>query len=309
MNSKPIGLLVMHYGTPASMEDVEAYYTHIRRGRPPEKEDLEDLISRYQAIGGPSPLTATSEQQAQLILEGLKKRGIDARLYIGAKHAPPFVGDAVRQMAADGIDEAVGLVLAPQYSSFSIAAYRKAALAAVEESRPQMQIYFLERWGELPAYIEALAGHVKESVKDWNLDETLVIFSAHSLPRRIMAEGDPYVKELMATSRLVADAAAVPNWRFAFQSASKTGEPWLGPDILDVIDEEKDKYKNVLACTVGFVSDHLEVLYDLGIETRDHCEQVGIKNYRRASTIGADPKVMDALAEQCMGLIKAPTSA
>jgi hypothetical protein len=142
----------------------------------------------------------------------------------------------------------------------------------------------------------------------WDPDETLVIFSAHSLPKRIMAEGDPYIEELLATSRLVASETGVKNWRFAFQSASKTGEPWLGPDILDVINEEQGNYKNFLACTVGFVSDHLEVLYDLDIESRDHCEKLGL-NFRRAATIGPDEAVMMTLAQLCAKALTATSNA
>jgi ferrochelatase len=299
MSSSPVALLIMHYGTPSSLEQVPAYYTHIRHGRPPAPEDLEDLISRYKAIGGPSPLAQISTQQAELVLEGVRELGVDAKLYIGAKHASPFIADAVHQIAKDGFDRVIALVLAPHYSTFSVAAYRKAALAARDEARPSMQIDFVERWGELPEFIDALSERVKKQMEGWDPAETLVIFSAHSLPQRIMAEGDPYVEELHETSRLVAEAASVPNWKFAFQSASKTGEPWLGPDILDVIDEEKDNYRNILACTVGFVSDHLEVLYDLSIETRDHCEKLGVQ-YRRADTIGAESRVMSALAELCV---------
>ena len=324
MSSKPIALLVMHYGTPASLEEVPAYYTHIRHGRPPAPEDLEDLVSRYRAIGGPSPLKAISEEQAQCILRGVRKAGIGAKLYIGAKHTHPFIGEAIKQIADDGIDQVVALVLAPHYSTFSVAAYRKYALETRDEIAPNMKIDFVERWGELPALIDALASRVKAQLSGptgreplakgealvagaapattteaWNPEETLVIFSAHSLPKRIMAEGDPYVEELLTTSRLVAEKAGVKNWQFAFQSASKTGEPWLTPDILDVIDEEQANYKNFLACTVGFVSDHLEVLYDLGIETRDHCQKLGV-NYRRAETIGTDETVMNALAEVCV---------
>jgi ferrochelatase len=286
------GLLVMHYGTPASIEDVLPYYTHIRRGRPPAPEQLQDLVDRYVAIGGPSPLTKISEDQAEAIGQRLKARGIDAGVYIGTKHTSPFVGDAVRRMAEDGVDKAVGVVLAPHFSTYSIAAYRKYA----EEAKPEsMKLDIVERWGTLPALIEGLADRVKEQMQGWNPEETLVIFSAHSLPEKIVANGDPYKDELLETSRLVAEKSGVPHWTFAFQSASQTGEPWLGPDILDVISENAPNYKNVIACTVGFVSDHLEVLFDLGIEARDRCAELGL-NFRRAATIGADPKVMDALA-------------
>lgn len=292
---KPLGLLVMHYGTPASMEAVLPYYTHIRRGRVPSEEQLKDLTDRYEAIGGPSPLTAISERQAALIGEALNHQGKEVQVYVGTKHAPPFVADAVRQMAEDGIDEAVGVVLAPHFSTFSIAAYRKYAEEARDAHRPEMKLNIVERWGTMPDFIRALADRVTEQMGDWDPGETLVIFSAHSLPEKIVAAGDPYQDELLETSQLVAELAAVLHWTFAFQSASQTGEPWLGPDILDVIEARAPEFKNVLACTVGFVSDHLEVLYDLGIEARDKCADLGL-NFRLARTINDDVKVMDALA-------------
>ncbi|MEZ0324515.1 MAG: ferrochelatase [Fimbriimonas sp.] len=297
MNSN-VGLLVMHYGTPATMEDVLPYYTHIRRGRPPSPEQLHDLTSRYEAIGGPSPLTALSRRQAEAIQAGLHKRGIPAKLYIGTKHAPPFVSDAVTQMAADEIDQAIGIVLAPHFSTFSIAAYKQYALGARDQHRPEMKLEIIERWGTLPALIQALAHRVNEQMNGWSPEETLVIFSAHSLPEKIVAAGDPYKDELEETSRLVAEASGLKHWTFAFQSASNTGEPWLGPDILDVIQDNAGRYRNIIACTVGFVSDHLEVLYDLGIEAREKCEELGL-NFRLAATINDDSAVMDALAELC----------
>lgn len=294
---RPLALLVMHYGTPASMEEVLPYYTHIRRGRAPSEEQLADLASRYGAIGGPSPLTAVSQAQARAIQAGLQRRGIAARLYIGTKHAPPFVADAVRQMAEDGIDKAVAVVLAPHFSTFSVAAYKKYALDARDLYRPQMQIAFLERWGALPALIEALKVRVEEALADWDKDETLVIFTAHSLPEQVVAADDPYQDELIDTSRLVAEAASITHWTFAFQSASDTGEPWLGPDILDVIEQHSGRFKQVVACTIGFVSDHLEVRYDLGIEARGKAAEVGLV-FRLARTINDDSGVMDALAER-----------
>lgn len=293
MSEKKFGLLVMHYGTPASIDEVLPYYTHIRRGRAPSEEQLADLVGRYEAIGGPSPLSEISRRQAEAIREGLRTRGVHAGLYIGTKHAPPFVGDAVRQMVADGVTEAVGLVLAPHFSTFSIAAYREYALGALESSPMRLEI--VERWGTLPALVSALADRVRAQIVGWDPEETLVIFSAHSLPEKIMAAGDPYKDELLETSRLVAEAAGVPHWEFAFQSASQTGEPWLGPDVLEAIEAQRGRYKNLICCTVGFVSDHLEVLYDLGIEARDKAAEVGM-NFRRAACINDDPAVMDALS-------------
>ena len=291
----------MHYGTPKSIDDVLPYYTHIRRGRPPSQEALDDLVGRYESIGGPSPLTKISEEQAALIHEGLTRRGIEAELRIGTKHTTPFVADATRELAALGCDDVVGIVLAPHFSSYSVAAYEKYAFGARDEARPGMRLDCVQRWGELPEFITALAERIAPLLEGWDPEETLVIFSAHSLPVKIVANGDPYQSELLETSQLVADKLGIPHWTFAFQSASQTGEPWLTPDILDVITENAPKYKNVLSCTVGFVAEHLEVLFDLGIEARDRCAEHGLE-FRRAPTIGADPKVMDALAGLCAGL-------
>ena len=290
------GLLVMHYGTPATMDDVLPYYTHIRRGNPPSPEQLEDLRSRYEAIGGPSPLNVISQKQAQAIRRGLAKRGIETALYIGAKHAHPFVAKAVEQMAYDGVDEAVGVVLAPHFSRTSVGAYRAYALEARDKFAPKMRIEFLERWGAMPELIDAIARRVNEAMTGLDEEKTLVIFSAHSLPERAVDNGDPYKGELLETSSLVAEAAGIPHWKFGFQSASSTGEPWIGPDVLDVIREQAaGKYEAVVACTVGFVSDHLEVLYDLGIEAKEEAERLGLQ-FRRAECINDDPSVMDALA-------------
>lgn len=316
-------LLVMHYGTPASLDEVLPYYTHIRHGHPPSEEALLDLVERYKAIGGPSLLAHISERQAELIQAGLRKRGIDASLYVGAKHTHPFIEEAIEQMAKDGIEEAVAVVLAPQYSTFSVVAYKRYIDSGREKFAPNMRVEVVERWGTLPRLIEGLAERVSRQLEGWDLDETLVIFSAHSLPEKIMAAGDPYVEELLETSRLVAAKIAEErggqkiNWTFGFQSASTTGDPWLGPDILEVIEKaaqgrdlpqprssdsqtsqikEGQPFRNIIACTVGFVSDHLEVLYDLGIEARDKCAELSL-NFRRVETIGEDAAVMDGVAE------------
>jgi ferrochelatase len=238
-------------------------------------------------------LAHISERQAELIQKALAAQGIETELYVAAKHTHPFIGEAVHQMVADGITEAIGVVLAPHYSGFSVAAYKKYAFEALE-GHP-MKLTFVERWGTLPEFVDGLAARVSTAMEGFNPEDTLVLFSAHSLPMRIVGEGDPYVDELQETSRLVAEKAGIAHWRFAFQSASQTGEPWLGPDVLDVITEEAPRYKNVVACTVGFVSDHLEVLYDLGIEAKERCEELGL-NFRRAATIGEDPVVMAGLA-------------
>jgi len=291
------GLLVMHYGTPANLEMVLPYYTHIRRGRPPTQEALDDLVNRYKAIGGPSPLTKISRAQAELIHKGVEEGGVEATLYVGTKHAPPFVGDAVRQMCADGVEKAVGVVLAPHYSTFSIKSYLEYAEAALAQAGVAMDLQFVERWGTLPELIQAQVARVRSALGSWDMSETLVIFTAHSLPARILEEGDPYKDELLKTAGLIADRLQLPHWTFAFQSASSTGEPWLGPDILETLDQtaKAGRFQQVVACTVGFVSDHLEVLFDLGIEARDKCMEVGLE-LRVAQCINDDPAVMSGLA-------------
>lgn len=301
---KPLGLLVMHYGTPATMADVEPYYTHIRHGRPPSPEQLQDLIDRYQMIGGPSPLAETSRKQGELIQQALRDQGIETKLYMGAKHAAPFVSDAVRQIIEDGTDEALAVVLAPHYSSGSIAEYKKYAAQAAAQAGSSINIHFLDRWGTLPELIDALGDRVETQLEGWDPNETGVIFTAHSLPERILAAGDPYKDELLETARLVAEKLKLPNWTFAFQSASQTGEPWLGPDILDVLNQIHygGEIEKVVACTVGFVSDHLEVRFDLGIEARERCKELGLE-YRLADCINADEAVFSGLARELMALL------
>lgn len=302
MSAPKRALLVMHYGTPSSIDEVLPYYTHIRRGRPPEPEQLQDLVRRYEAIGGPSPLTEISRRQAEAIHAGLAKRGIETALYVGTKHTNPFIADTVKQMIQDGVEDAVGIVLAPHYSTFSVAQYKHYAYGALDSSAPELRLNMVERWGALPAFIDALSVRVKAQLTGWDLAETLVLFSAHSLPERAMAPDDPYVAELHETCELVAAQLGIPHWDFAFQSAGATADKWLGPDVLEKLDEVATKYRNVVCCTVGFVADHLEVLYDLGIEARDKCAELGL-NFRRADVINDDPVVMEALAEECAKLL------
>ncbi len=287
----------MHYGTPRSIEDVLPYYTHIRRGRPPSAEALQNLQDRYLAIGGPSNLARDSRRQGEAILRGVNELGIEATLYMGAKHTHPFIAEAVRQMAEDGVQEAVGVVLAPHYSAYTIVAYREYAEAERAVVAPSMKLAFIERWGAIPELVVALAQRVSAHMTGWDPAETLVLFSAHSLPARTLASGDPYQQELFETSRLVAEKLGLEHWSFAYQSASSTGEPWLGPDVLDVIAKraEDGTFRNLLACTVGFVSNHLEVLYDLGIEARERAHELGLE-FRLADTIGDDREVMNALS-------------
>ncbi|MDR7417995.1 MAG: ferrochelatase [Armatimonadota bacterium] len=295
-----IGILAMAYGTPSGPGDLEAYYTHIRRGRPPSRELLDELAARYEAIGW-SPLTAITRRQA----DGLQAR-LDAaapgryRVYVGMKHAPPFIGDAVRQMAADRVTGGVGVVLAPHYSRMSVGTY----IAYAEEARRALDrpfsMKYVERWGEHPLFLDAVADRLRVALAelpDAVRPHTPVIFSAHSLPERILGWHDPYPDELRRTSAAVAARVGVTRWSFAYQSAGRTAEPWLGPDVREVVQQLYEAGdRGVVSCAVGFVTDHLEVLYDLDIEVKALCDRLSMR-YVRAASLNDHPLMLDALLD------------
>jgi ferrochelatase len=288
----------MAYGTPRSLDEVERYYTHIRRGRPPAPEELADLVRRYQAIGGVSPLTAITMRQAQG-LEALLNAdgGRPCRVYLGMKHTEPFIADAVAQMAADGVEEAVTLVLAPHYSTMSVAAYQQAA----ESARTQCggpRLWHIDHWHLQPRFLRALAQRVETALRRFpDPQQVTVVFTAHSLPERILAAGDPYPRQLRETGEAVARQLGLRHVRFGWQSAGRTAERWLGPDILELLHElQAEGVRDVLVCPAGFVSDHLEVLYDLDIEARHVAESLGLR-FERTASLNDDPEFLRALAE------------
>lgn len=306
-HSNPVGVLVMSYGTPESMEGVEAYYTHIRRGHPPTAEQLEDLTSRYRAIvGGVFPLRENTNRQAAALQRTLDElAGAGAyKCYQGLKHAAPFIEDGVAAMAKDGVKEAVAIVLTPQYSSMSVGGYMKRAKEEAEKRG--IRLATVESYHLHPELISALAKRVSEGLDKFGdgRGDALVLFSAHSLPEKILELKDPYPEQLLETSRAVAGLAGVERWQFTWQSAGQTGQPWLGPDILDTLDAlAREGTKNVLVAPVGFVSDHLEVLYDIDIEARRFSEERGIR-LERIAMLNDDPQYMKALAESVLDASK-----
>ena len=284
-------VLLMAYGTPARPEDVEAYYTDIRRGRPPTPDQLADLVRRYDAIGGISPRAARTEAQRARLQAAL---GDDVPVVLGFKHVAPFVEDAVASIDADRI---VALVLAPHYSALSVGDYLERARKAAGDR----EVVAIESWATEPAYVDFLAGAVRSSLGDMP-DGTKVLFTAHSLPARVQAMGDPYVDELRSTAEAVATSVGLhpwAQWSTAWQSAGRTPEPWLGPDVLTVIAElaETGRGTGLLVCPCGFVSDHLEVLYDLDIEARAAAEAAGLA-FARTPSLNDDPTVFAALADR-----------
>lgn len=298
-----IGVLVMSYGTPESLDGVEAYYTHIRRGHAPTAEQLKELKDRYEAIvGGVFPLRENTNRQVEALQEALNKAGGDVEYvcYQGLKHAKPFIEDGVEEMVRDGINHAVGVVLAPHYSVMSVGTYIKRAKEKAEACGITME--FVESYHLHPELVDVLSRRVSAKLDQFEetgaaRGDVRVLFSAHSLPERILAMGDPYVDQLLATSQAIAEQTGVTNWQFTWQSAGRTAEPWLGPDILDTMRElAKSEVKYVLSAPIGFVSDHLEVLYDLDIEAQALASELDMR-LMRIESLNSDPAYMSVLSD------------
>ena len=273
----------MAYGSPERLSDVPAYYADIRGGRPIAPENLADLVERYRRLGieDSSPLNAITEQTRAALEDDL---GLS--VFTGMKHWTPRIADAAEAALRSGAEKIVGLVLAPHYSALSIAGYREQLERALD---CRGELHFVESWHEEPGFVELLADRVRGT-------ERHVVFTAHSLPARILDEGDPYKDQLLETARLVADAAALDEWSFSFQSESPTGEPWLGPDILDHLESlRRQGVERVLVCPVGFVSDHLEIRWDLDVEAQEKAAELGMQ-LERIDMPNADPAFVRTLA-------------
>lgn len=301
MTKKKMGLLVMAYGTPNKEEELERYYTHIRRGRKPSSEMLEELRGRYEVIGGISPLAKITMDQAQKLEEHLNasQEEYEFKMYLGLKHIEPFVEDAVKQMNEDGITEAVSIVLAPHFSTFSVSSYNGRAKEEAEKLGGPV-IHSIESWYEEPKFIKFWVDGVKDTFESMTAEErekAVLIVSAHSLPEKILQYGDPYPEQLQKTAYLIASQAGISNFAVGWQSAGNTPEPWLGPDVQDLTRElyDKEGYKAFVYAPVGFVSDHLEVLYDNDYECKVVTEEVGA-SYHRPKMPNTHPDFIDAMA-------------
>ena len=289
-------VVLMAYGSPERLADVPAYYADIRGGRPIAPEHLADLVERYRRLGieDSSPLNAITEQtRAALEAE------LDLPVFTGMKHWTPRIADAADSAVSSGAEQIVGLVLAPHYSALSIAGYREQlerALAGRGDLR------FVESWHDEPGFVELLAERVRGT-------DAHVVFTAHSLPARILDSGDPYKEQLLETSQLVAERAALETWSFSFQSESQTGEPWLGPDILDHLRELHARgVRDVLVCPVGFVADHLEIRWDLDHEAAELAGELGL-DFRRIEMPNADPAFVRVLAALVRRVLAVPSEA
>jgi protoporphyrin/coproporphyrin ferrochelatase len=285
-------VILMAYGSPERVADVPAYYADIRGGRPIAPEHLDDLVARYRSLGieDANPLNAITEAtRAALEAE------LGLPVFTGMKHWKPRIAEAVDAALAGGASRLVGLVLAPHYSRLSIAGYRT---LLDDAAAGRAEVVFVESWHDDPGFVALLADRIRDT-------DAHVVFTAHSLPARILDEGDPYKDQLLETARLVADSAGVEDWSFSFQSESPTGEPWLGPDILDHLEVlSAHGVEDVLVCPVGFVSDHLEIRWDIDHEAIDKARELGLR-LERIEMPNDDPRFVRALAGIVQGALDA----
>jgi protoporphyrin/coproporphyrin ferrochelatase len=287
-------VVLMAYGSPDRLEDVPAYYADIRGGRPIAPERLSDLIERYRRLGidEASPLNLITEETRA----GLE-RELGLPVYTGMRHWKPRVAEAVERALAGGARTIVGLVLAPHYSRMSIGTYRRLLEEALSG---RAELAFVESWGDDPGFVSLLADRVRGT-------DAHVVFTAHSLPARILDEGDPYRDQLLESAGLVAERAEISDWSFSFQSESPTGEPWLGPDILDHLDElHSHGVRSVLLCPIGFVADHLEIRWDLDTEAKERAAQLGL-GLERIEMPNADPAFVRVLGRIVRHALRVPS--
>jgi protoporphyrin/coproporphyrin ferrochelatase len=276
-------VVLMAYGSPERIADVPAYYADIRGGRPISPENLEDLVERYRRLGVEehNPLNAITEETRAAL-----ERELGLPVLTGMKHWIPRIAEAAEAALADGADVVVGLVLAPHYSRLSIAGYRTQLEEALGD---RAELRMIQSWHDAEPFVDVLADRIRGTTAH-------VVFTAHSLPARILGEGDPYQEQLFETARLVAERAEIGDWTFSYQSESATGEPWLGPDILDhLTDLHARGVSDVLVCPVGFVSDHLEIRWDIDVEAQERARELGM-SLGRIEMPNADREFVRVLA-------------
>ena len=295
----PIGVLVMAYGGPASLDELPGYLADIRHGRTTSRAVLDEITENYRAIGGSSPLLEVTRRQGDALAAAL---GEDYRCYLGMRHWAPWIEDAVGEMVEDGITHAVGLVLAPHFSAMSVARYQQRVADGLELTRGQIRFEHVPSYSDAPGLVEAFAARVEEGLARWpeeERDRVHVVFSAHSLPERVLLAGDPYGDQCLETAQLVAERSGLADdrWSWAYQSAGRTPEPWAGPDLGEHLEELATRgIRDVVSVPVGFVSDHVELLFDIDTKAAAIASRLGMR-LERPPALNDDPVFVSALAE------------
>jgi ferrochelatase len=292
-------VLIMAYGTPSSVDRMQCYLSDIRGGRPMSEEFVAEFRHRYELIGG-SPLTGLTYDQAKKTSDVLRRRGYDWPVYVGMRHWSPWIKDAIGQMYLHGIEEAVGIVMAPHYSSMSIGRYWTKIEEAQQMHGATIKFSLVNSWYRQPNFLQAVENHVRAGYEKFApevRDKVKLVFSAHSLPARLLKMGDPYDDELKTNAQIIAERLGSVDWMFSYQSAAHTGEPWLDPQIEDVVvDLAREGYKHVLVAPIGFVCDHVEILYDIDIEARQIAQEHGMQ-LERIESMNSDPLFIEAIAD------------
>jgi protoporphyrin/coproporphyrin ferrochelatase len=309
--SERVGVLLMYHGTPSSLEELPAFYREVRRGRRPTAAQVEDLRRRYLAIGGTSPLKERTDAQVRGIADALDSRHAGRYVVVaGAKYSSPRIEDGVGDLVSAGVRRAVGVVLAPHYSTLSVGEYRRRASAAAEQARLgpggcTLELDVVENWHLEPGLVALWADRVRQSISSLDsssqrsTDRTVeVIFTAHSLPVAALEHDAGYAAQVQETAEAVAADAGLDRWRVAWQSAGREGGPWLGPDLLAVMTElaAGSATSAVVVCPVGFVSDHLEILYDLDLEAARRARDLGL-GFARTESPNDDARFCDVVAQ------------
>ena len=293
-----LAVLLMAYGTPSSMEDIEPYLTDIRRGHKPSLDAVEDLKGRYRRIGGRSPLLDITRAQASALKEKLNSEGLKTQVYVGMKHWHPYIREVVPQIVNDGFQRIIALVLAPHYSQMSIGGYKQALEDAVAASG-RLDVDFVESWHDHPLFYRALQEKIQIALNQFTTPEKVeLLFTAHSLPERILQANDPYPSQLQSSCRSVANLLQRKHWSFAYQSSGQTKEKWLGPDLIDLLRElvHRRSFTDVLVVPIGFVADHLEILFDIDVEAQEFARSNGL-NLKRTESLNSNPTFISALAD------------
>lgn len=290
-----VGVLLMSFGAVESPDQLEQYYTNIRGGRRPTAEQLADLRSRYERIGGRSPLLRIARNQARLLQGSLARDGLDVPVYVGMKFWDPFIREALRQATDDGVERLIAFTSGPYDSQVSVASYERALGAAAGELGQGLQVDLVRQWYDRPELEAGWRHRFEEALaaRGWDAASTHVIFSAHALPERCLAWHDPYPAQFMDHGRRYAEAWRLSRWGYSYQSAGLTSEPWLGPDILQTLDYLKPRgERRILVVPIGFIADHLEILNDLDLEAAGRASELGLE-FQRAASLNEAPELTE----------------